>query len=415
MNATMIDTNVASVAAIRAQFPALERQVGAATVAYFDGPGGTQVPRVVVDAMTEYLFQHNANTHWAYPTSAETDEIIAGSRAVLADFFGGRPDEVAFGANMTTLTYHLARALGRGWGDGDEIVVTELDHHGNVAPWQALAVERGVTLRVVRMNSDTGQLDWADLERSITPRCRLLAIGAAANALGTITDVRKAAELARAVNALVYVDAVHYAPHVLPDVHALGCDFLGCSAYKFYGPHIGVLWVRADLVDQLDVPKLVPAPNKGPERLETGTQNHEGMAGAAAAVDFLASIGQGDDRRARLESAYQALHARSSMQIRTLWDELRWIPRVRVYGPSPDVPRTPTIGFTIEGVPARTVAEQLAARGVFVSHGDFYALTVIERLGLAPGGLVRAGCACYTTDAEVARLLDGVRASAGGK
>jgi selenocysteine lyase/cysteine desulfurase len=262
------------------------------------------------------------------------------------------------------------------------------------------------------MNTETGQLDWADLERSITPRCRLLAIGAASNALGTITDVRKAAELARAVDALVYVDAVHYAPHVLPDVRALDCDFLGCSAYKFYGPHIGVLWVRGDLVDELDVPKLIPAPDKGPERLETGTQNHEGMAGAAAAVDFLASIGQGDDRRARLESAYDALHARSSAQVRKLWDELRWISRVRVYGPSPDVARTPTVGFTIEGVPARNVAEQLAARGVFVSHGDFYALTVIERLGLSPGGLVRAGCACYTTDEEVERLLEGVRAIA---
>ena len=415
MNTMTMKRSAANVGSIRAQFPALERRVGNDTVAYFDGPGGTQVPRVVVDAVSEYLLEHNANTHWAYPTSAETDALLEEARATLADFLGGAHDEIAFGANMTTLTYHLARGLGRKWGPGDEIVITELDHHGNVGPWQALAVERGLTLRVVQLNTETGQLDWEDLQRKITPRCRLLAIGAASNALGTITDVRKAAQLARAVNALVFVDAVHYAPHVLPDVRDFDCDFLGCSAYKFYGPHVGVLWVRRSLIDDLDVPKLIPAPDEGPERLETGTQNHEGIVGAAAAVDFLASLGEGGDRRAKLVAAFEGLHARSSAQVRTVWQELSALPRVQLYGPTPDVPRTPTVGFTVEGVSSTRVAEQLAARGVFVSHGDFYAHTVIERLGLHPEGLVRAGCACYTSDEEVERLIAGVRALARDK
>ena len=393
---------------IRSRFPALERREGGKGVAYFDGPGGTQVPASVVGAVSDYLLHHNANTHWAYPTSAETDALIEEARQAAADFLGGAPDEVAFGANMTTLTFHLSRGLGRSWGPGDEVVVTELDHHGNVAPWVALERERGVTVRVVRLNPETGQLDWADLERKITRRCRLLAIGAAANALGTITDVRAAGELARAVGALVFVDAVHYAPHVLVSVNELGCDFLGCSAYKFYGPHIGLLWVRSELMNTVDVPKLIPAPDRGPERLETGTQNHEGIVGAAAAIDFLAGIAPNGDRRSSLAAAFDVLHTRSSAQLARLWSGLAAIPGVRLYGPPPGAPRTATVVFTVEGVTSTEVARRLAARGLYVSHGDFFAHTVIERLGLQPEGLVRAGCACYTSDEEVTRLLEGV-------
>ncbi len=414
MNSSVHAKTVASTAEIRSRFPALERRDDGVPVAYFDGPGGTQVPREVADAVTDYLLHHNANTHWAYPTSAETDALIEESRAAAADFLNAQPDEVVFGANMTTLTFHLARGLGRAWGPGDEVVVTELDHHGNVAPWRALARERGVTLRVVRMNTETGQLDWQDLERKITGRCRLLAIGAASNALGTITDVRAAAERARAAGALVFVDAVHYAPHVLPDVAALGCDFLGCSPYKFYGPHIGLLWVRRALLDKIDVPKLIPAPDQGPERLETGTLSHEGIVGSAAAIDFLASLAPGEDRRARLAAAFAALHVRSAAQLQQLWEVLRTMPRVRVYGPPPGTPRTSTVSFTIDGIRSTDVARALAARAVYVSHGDFFAHTVIERLGLQPEGLVRAGCACYTSDEEIERLLDGVKRIAVG-
>ena len=398
---------------IRRDFPALQRLHERTPVAYFDGPGGTQVPRQVVDAMSDYLFHHNANTHWNYPTSEETDAALEAARVTLANFVNGDPTEIAFGLNMTTLTFHLARALAARWGRGDEVVVTELDHHGNVAPWTRLAAERGVVVRTVRMDPAAGILDWEDLERAITPQTKLLAIGAASNALGTITNVAAAAKLAHAHGALVFVDAVHYAPHVLVDVAALECDFLACSAYKFYGPHVGVLWGRRDLIATLDVPKLIPAPDTPPERLETGTQNHEGIVGAAAAVDYLASLAKGDSRRERLTSAFAALHAQGTELLSRLWNGLAAIPRVKLYGLPPGNPRTPTVAFNVDGVVSDDVARALAGRGVYVSNGDFYATTVIERLGHATDGVVRAGCACYTTIDDVDRLLEGVETLAG--
>src|SRR3990170_1897042 len=254
--ATPQDVRVASTEEIRSHFPALERRHRERPVAYFDGPGGTQVPRVVADAMTDYLLHHNANTHWRYPSSQETDAMIAGARQAMADLLGADPSEVAFGANMTTLTFHLARGLGRGWGPGDEIVVTELDHHANIAPWRALERDRGVTVRMVPMIPETGQLDWEALGQAISRKPRLLAIGAASNALGTITDVARAAAMARDAGTLTFVDAVHYVPHRLVDVRALGCDFLACSAYQFYGPHVGVLYGRSERLAVADVPQL---------------------------------------------------------------------------------------------------------------------------------------------------------------
>ncbi|HSD26155.1 MAG TPA: cysteine desulfurase-like protein [Vicinamibacteria bacterium] len=398
----------ASVESIRSRFPALQRRHRGLPVAYFDGPGGTQVPREVVDAMTDYLLNHNANTHWAYPTSVETDEALAAARAALADFLGGKPAEISFGANMTTLTFHLGRALGRGWAAGDEIVVTELDHHANVDPWRQLARQRDLVVRAVRFRTQTGQLDMDDLASVVGSRTRLLAIGAASNALGTKSDVRRAADLAHARGALVFVDAVHYAPHALVDVGALGADFLACSAYKFYGPHVGVLWGRQALLEALDVPKLEPAPENAPERLETGTQNHEGIVGAAAAVDFLASLSGGPDRRSRLAATTSTLHARGQELVERLWSGLRAVPGVTLYGPPPTEPRTPTVAFTVRGWTSEDVARTLVERGVFVSNGDFYATTVVRRLGHAEDGLVRAGCACYTTPEEVDRLVQGV-------
>ena len=393
---------------IRRHFPALERVHGGRPVAYFDGPGGTQVPRQVVDAMAGYLYHHNANTHWAYPTSRETDVAIQGAREAFADFLNATPNEIAFGANMTTLTFHVARGLARQWGQGDEVVVTELDHHANVAPWEAVAKERGLTLRVVRMLPDAGTLDWDDLERAIGPRTRLVAIGAASNAIGTVTDVARAARLARAAGALTYVDAVHYAAHALVDVAALGCDFLACSPYKFCGPHLGVLYVRSGIADAIDIAKLRPAPDTAPERFETGTLNHEGIAAAAAAVDFFAGLAPGTTRRERLATSLAALHVRGNALAAQLWKGLGAIAGVRTYGVSPEQPRTPTIAFTIAGIPSERVAGALAEQGFFVSHGDFYAATVIERLGLAPEGLVRVGCACYTTREEVESLIAAV-------
>jgi cysteine desulfurase family protein (TIGR01976 family) len=405
---TSARTRTAADPLLRSAFPALERRHRGHPVAYFDGPGGTQVPRAVVDAMADYLYHHNANTHWPYPTSEETDALIAGARSALADFLGATPGEIAFGANMTTLAFHLARGLGRGWGPGDRVLITELDHHANVAPWRALERDRGITVLSVPLLPATGQLDWAKLEELLATKPRLLAIGAASNALGTITDVGRAAAMARSVGALSFVDAVHYAPHELVDVQKIGCDFLTCSAYKFYGPHIGILFGRREALAGVDIPKLAPAPDTAPERMETGTQNHEGIVGAAAAVDFLASLGTGDTRRGRLASAFASLHDRGSSLLLRLWDGLSVIEGITLYGPKPGAPRTPTVAFTMAGMPADQVARRLAARGVFVSSGDFYATTVVARLGLSEG-LVRAGCACYTTEEEVDRLIEGVR------
>jgi len=403
---------VASTGEIRAHFPALERRHNGEPIAYFDGPGGTQVPRAVVESMTDYLLHHNANTHWGYPTSAETDEALAHARQTFATFFNATPDEVVFGANMTTLTFHVARAVGRRLAEGDEIVVTELDHHANIGPWTALQTDRGVRIRWLRLIPETGQLDWEQLPGLLGPRTRLFAVGAAANAIGTVNDVRRAADLAHAAGALVFVDGVHYAPHALPDVRAFDCDFFACSPYKFYGPHLGVLFGKRDLLDELDLPRLDPAGQTAPERAETGTLNHEGIVGAAAAAQWLGSLATAGPLRGRLEAAYGELHRRGRSLFDTLWTGLGDVPGVEFFGPPPDAPRTPTAAFVVRDVPSSDVTRQLAGQAIFTSHGDFYAKTVVDRLGLQPEGLVRAGCACYTTEEEIDRLVQGVRAIA---
>ncbi len=401
--------NANAVSEIRKCFPALQRVHNNHPVAYFDGPGGTQVPSTVVTAISDYLLQHNANTHWAYPSSEETDAIVSDARETLADFLNAQPNEIVFGANMTTLTFHLGRALGRGWGPDDEIVITELDHHANVAPWRALEKECGVTVRLARMIPETGQLDWTHFEEQLNQQTRLVAIGAASNALGTITDIQRAAKVTHEAGARIFVDAVHYAPHQFVDVRAWDCDFLSCSAYKFYGPHIGILYGRHDLLEMIDFPKLIPVPDATPERAETGTQNHEGMAGAAAAVDFLASLAADGTRRSRLQAAFAELHRQGASLVGQLWDGLSEIEGVQLYGPAPEIPRTPTVAFTVAGLPSAEVAIHLAKEGIFLSHGDFYATTVVERLGHTTDGIVRAGCACYTTGDEIDRLVEGVR------
>jgi cysteine desulfurase family protein (TIGR01976 family) len=412
MSAADVSNAVASVDAIRAHFPALARREGAHPVAFFDGPGGTQVPRVVADAMTDYLLHHNANTHWAYPTSVETDAMLAAARVTLADFLGATPGEISFGANMTTILFHVARAIGRSLKPGDEIIITELDHHANVAPWQALAKERGAVLKWLPLDLATYRHEAGALESLVSPRTKVVAIGAASNSLGTVSDVAPMIALAKAAGAITVVDAVHYAPHALVDVRAIGADFVLCSAYKFYGPHIGICYGRHAATAALDVPRLEPAPDYVPECLETGTQNHEGIVGAAAAVDFLASLANDGtaSRRERLAAVMHALHERGDALLRELWAGLRAIDGVTVFGPPPGTARTPTVSFHVQGHESEQVARFLAPRGVYVSHGDFYATTVARRLGLAHEGLVRVGCSCYTTASEITRLLDGVRA-----
>ncbi len=398
----------ASIEKIRSAFPALERKHNGLAVAYFDGPGGTQVPRPVAEAMTDYLYHHNANSHWAYPSSAETDEIIANARQTFADFLNATAEEIVFGANMTTLTFHLSRALGRQFSTGDEIVVTELDHHANVDPWREMAKDFDLEVKTARMIPETGQLDWQHFESCVTPKTKLVAVGAASNALGTISDVQRASRLARSVGATVMVDAVHYAPHGLIDVQEFDCDFLVCSAYKFYGPHIGILFGKQDLLNGLEFPRLLPAANKAPELAETGTLNHEGIAGAAAAVDFLANLAPGATRRACLQAAMVELHGRGKTLVQQMSSGLAALPGVRLFGPEPSAARTPTICFAVADMPSKKVTEHLAEKAVFTSHGDYYATTAVERLGYAQDGLVRSGCACYTTKDEVDRLIDGV-------
>ena len=378
--------------ALRRCFPALSRTHNGLPVAYFDGPGGTQVPQSVAHAMTDYLFHHNANTHWAYPTSEETDAIILTARESAARFLGATAGEISFGANMTTITFHLARALGRTWKPGDEVIVTELDHHANVAPWRALEVDRGIVVRTARMHRETCQVDLEQLAQLAGPKTRLIAIGGASNAVGTINDLARVRAIARNAGALFFVDAVHLAPHTRIDVRALGCDFLAVSAYKFYGPHIGILFARRELQESLPFPKLEPAPDAGPERVETGTQNQEGIAGVKATVDFMHSIDDG------------WLHERGKKLTRMLWNGLKSIKRVRLHGPNLDAPRTPTVAFTVDGMTSEQMARALVKRAIFASHGDFYAATVIRVLGVE--GLVRIGCAAYTSEEEVERLLE---------
>lgn len=405
---------VRSIEKIRADFPALRRSQAGVPAAYFDGPGGTQVPEIVARRMTDYLLHHNANTHWNYATSAETDALLAQARAALADFMSCRPEEVVFGQNMTSLTYHLSRALGRGLEPGDEVVVTRLDHQANVAPWKDLARDRGLGVREVPFDTATGRLDLEAFEAALTDRTRIVALGAASNALGTVTGVAPLAEAAHRRGAFVFVDAVHLAPHARLDARELGCDALGCSPYKFYGPHVGCLYVDAGWLERLDVPRLPCAGDDGGERLETGTLAHEAMVGAAAAVDYLAGLAEPEDgeeptRPARLDLALGTLHARSDALLERLWRGLEAIPGVRMYGPPPGTARTSTLAFTVADTPAGEVTRILCDEdGVFTSHGDFYASTVVEDLGLAPHGLVRAGVAIYTTEDEVNRLVAGV-------
>jgi cysteine desulfurase family protein (TIGR01976 family) len=416
--------DVVSTEEIRAAFPALQRHHEGLPVAYFDGPGGTQVPRVVAEAMTDYLLHHNSNTRWAFPSSIETDAALASARQVLGDFLNASADEIVFGANMTTLTFRVSGALGRRLSPGDLIVVTEMDHHANVDPWRALQRDRGITISQTRMIPETGQLDWDDLDRCLNQhRTKLLAIGAASNALGTINDIARAVAMAHEAEALAFVDAVHLAPHQLIDVRSCGCDFLACSAYKFYGPHVGVLYGRRELLGSLEITKLRPAPDTVPERLEAGTQNHEGIVGAAAAVEFLAGLLNLDhaagrteptnsrvlSRRQRLATVFDALRDRGRILFERLWTGLKDVPGIDLFGPPPSASRTPTLALSVPGVPAIEVARKLARRGIFASHGNFYAQRLVERLGLAESGLVRLGCACYTSEGDVDRALESLR------
>jgi cysteine desulfurase family protein (TIGR01976 family) len=400
------------IAWIRAQFPALAEEVGGRPAVFFDGPGGTQVPQRVIDAIAAYLTHANANTHGGFLTSRRTDETIAAAHAAMADLLGCDPDEVVFGPNMTTLTFAISRAIGRELGPGDEIVVTRLDHDANVAPWVALT-ERGVTIRHVDIDVEDCTLDMDDLRRQITPKTKLVAIGYASNAVGTINDVAEVTRLAHSVGALSYIDAVHYAPHGPIDVRPLDCDFLACSPYKFFAPHMGALYGKREHLSRLQPYKVRPAANETPDRWETGTKNHEGLAGVAAAIDYLAEVGQRTgatgDRRAVLRSAMNTIQAYERGLTERLIDGLLKVPGVTFYGiadPQRFGSRTPTVSVRIAGHTPRALAEALGERGIFVWDGNYYALSLSERLGVeADGGMLRIGLVHYNTAEEVDRLL----------
>jgi len=393
--------------AIRDCFPALQREHNRYPVAYFDGPGGTQVPSIVADTMVNYLLHHNANTHWAFPSSQETDEILEQARMVFGEFLNCCPTEIVFGQNMTTLTFHVARSLGRLWKKGDEIIVTDLDHHANIDPWKDVARQHGYVICSVPFNPDTGQLNVSDFENLITARTQLIAIGAASNALGTINDVKSITSIAQNNGITTFVDGVAYAPHVLCDVHELGCDYFVCSPYKFYGPHAGVLYGKNQLLETLDSPRLQPASSSAPYRLETGTLSHEAIAGSAATVKFIASLSPGTSIRESLQLTFTSLHDRAQVLTTLLWEELQNINTITCYGPPPSEERVPTISFSIDGVGSEEVCRSLSNAGLFLSHGDFYASTVIEKLNVE--GLVRVGLSCYSSTEEVERLIERVR------
>ena len=402
---------------VRSQFPSLSQTVAGQPAVFLDGPGGTQVPQRVIDAISDYLKNSNANTCGAYATSRRTDAVIAGARAAMADFFGCDPDEVVFGPNMTTLTFALSRSLGRELGPGDEILLTHLDHDANISPWRALE-ERGVTIRFVDVNQEDCTLNMADLAQKLNSRTRVVAVGYASNAVGTINDVREIVRLAHQKGALAYIDAVHYAPHGPIDVRALDCDFLVCSSYKFFGPHMGILYGKREHLQRLQPYKLRANTNAVPNRWEWGTLNHECIAGIAACVEYLADLGRQVDpsvstRRAALLAAYSAIQQHERGLVEMLIGGLLALPGLKFYGIS-DVAkldrRCPTVAVRITGHTPLDLATRLGERGIFTWDGNYYALNLTERLDVEKdGGFLRIGLAHYNTAAEVQRLLQGLR------
>jgi len=417
MNAPM--TQAASTRAIdtewvRAQFPSLKVAVNGRPAAFLDAPAGTQVPQRVIDAFREYFETSNANTVGQFLTSRRTDEMIAGARAAMADFFNCTADEVFFGPNMTTLTFALARGIGRDLKPGDEIVVTTLDHDGNVAPWRALE-DIGIVIRQADIHVEDCTLDMDDLRKKITWRTKLVAVGYASNAVGTINPVGEIVRLAHEAGALAFIDAVHYAPHGSIDVRALDCDFLACSLYKFFGPHMGCIYGRRELLLKFRPYKVRPAPAYLPDRWETGTQIHEGLAGVTAAVDYLADFGRHSDaaaarsRRAALTSAHGAIRSYEMELAKRMIAGLIAISGVRFFGisdPARFSERCPTVGIRVKNLTPLACAKFLGDRGIFTWDGNYYALNLTERLGVEEtGGLLRIGLVHYNTAEEVDRLL----------
>jgi cysteine desulfurase family protein (TIGR01976 family) len=414
-------SNLLNVDEIRAQFPALTQTIGDRPVVFLDNPGGTQVPQLVIEAMTDYLVHHNANRDGAFATSQRSDAILDEARAAVADLLNASsPDEIVFGPNMTTLTLGVSRALARELGPGDEIVVTWMDHDANIAPWLLAAEDRGATVRWADFDVEDYTLDMEGLRKLINERTKIVAVGYASNALGTVNDVATIIQWAHDVGALAFVDAVQYAPHGPIDVGSLGCDLLVASAYKFFGPHLGVLYGKYELLDRLHAYKVRPAPKAPPDKYETGTQNHEGIAGTLAAVNYMAQIGETygqpyedrfpgiSGRRLHLKTGMTVLREYDHVLSAAILDELETLPGVRIHGITDRKrleERVPTVSFTWGDRHPRDIAAALGEQGIFVWDGNYYALAVTERLGLeGKGGMVRIGAVHYNTVEEIERL-----------
>jgi cysteine desulfurase family protein (TIGR01976 family) len=402
---------------VRSQFPSLAQTVNGHPAVFLDGPGGTQVPQRVIDAMSEYLRHSNSNTNGAYATSQRTNVVIDGARSAMADFLNCAPEEVVFGANMTTLTFAISRSIGRELGPGDEIVLTLLDHDANFAPWKALE-ESGVTIRIADIHEEDCTLDMADLARKINSKTKLVAVGYASNAVGTINDVKEVIRLAHAVGAMAFIDAVHYAPHGLIDVRALDCDFLACSTYKFFGPHMGVLYGKREHMKRLKPYKVRACTDEIPSRWESGTNNHECIAGITACVDYLADLGRRagssvKTRRTAIGAAFATIHDHERALMETLIAGVLAIPGVKLYGisdPKRFDQRCPTIVLRIKGHTPLELATKLGQRGFFTWDGNYYAINLTDRLNVEKdGGFLRIGLAHYNTTEEVKRLLTALR------
>ncbi len=391
----------------RQQFPALQRKHQDATLVFLDGPGGTQVPDQVIEAISGYYKTSNANSHGAFITAQETDKVIDGVREKMAHFLGAAgPHTISVGANMTTLTYSLSKAMARKLQPGDEVLITQLDHEANRGPWLALR-EEGILVKEVRLKP-SGVLDYEDLRAKLNDRTRLVAMGWASNILGTVNDVKKVREMTHQAGAWLLLDAVHYAPHFPVDVQAIGCDFLLCSAYKFYGPHVGILYARPGLLDRLPTDRLRTTDQHAPFKIETGTQNHAALAGVSAAVDFLAAYGEGENERQKIVDAMSKIRAYEKQLFVGMYKELASLKGVTAIGlEGHNDHRTPTLALTIEGKRPSEVCHFLAQHNICAWDGHFYALRAVEVMNLREkGGVTRLGLSAYTSESDIERTID---------